>query len=407
MKKIIVIETSDIGCAYTKQAINQMGFEELFLCDLKNYQGDTLKQINQTSYINTPTNCADELLKILEDNNIEAKSLAGVITFLDSRLEVASDLALKLNVPGHEKNIFQLKDKSNVMQLVPEHSPLTINFDINDFDYSDLYKFSDLVDSFIIKPRKMAGGIGVLISDTLPKTDELLNHCKSTPIPNFLSPTKWVIQEFIKGDLVSVEGYIFGDDFRALGISSRTKIKNTECMSQFPIDDQLPLHIVEKAHQACKDLLLRSEVKHSYFHIELIFNDEDCFLIDGNVGRLGGGGIGELLALSYDLDPSQVYQHVIELTLFNINHSPYERVSRLSTSICYGIKDISFVEKINGLDSLPGFHTQILDVQQKIPAMGSDNWSWLGIATGVAPEIVDALKAVQIQTQQGEVSPCF
>ncbi len=42
MKKILIIESSDIGAAYTAQAVESLGFEPVSLVNLKTYSADPL-----------------------------------------------------------------------------------------------------------------------------------------------------------------------------------------------------------------------------------------------------------------------------------------------------------------------------------------------------------------------------
>jgi hypothetical protein len=76
-----------------------------------------------------------------------------------------------------------------------------------------------------------------------------------------------------------------------------------------------------------------------------------------------------------------------------------------AVSAAYGLSRAAFVEAVASAEFR--FHTLILDGQQQIPALGQNNWSWLGIATGPEEEFFARLDRIQIQTDSGVLSPCY
>ncbi len=57
------------------------------------------------------------------------------------------------------------------------------------------------------------------------------------------------------------------------------------------------------------------------------------------------------------------------------------------------------------LDSSPKkdvFVTQILDFGNTVPAMGKDNWSWIGIVSGSPVAVKQYLESIQMATSQGK-----
>ena len=123
-KTLLILETSDIGCKYTAEAARKLGFSPVFLADLRNYQADTLEQLRRETVLDVPTTDAQHLYKHLQHRGMTG--IAAVVTFLDSRLRVATELARLLNVSGHDPVCEKLKDKIWVQGLVPEYSPRTL-----------------------------------------------------------------------------------------------------------------------------------------------------------------------------------------------------------------------------------------------------------------------------------------
>lgn len=268
MKKIILIETSDIGARYTGKAVRELGFEPLFLCQLSNYQGDTLAQLKEFLHIDIATQDAQKLFSMIQTCGI--RQIAGVITFLDSRLEIATELAELLGTAGHEPAILPLKDKAEVYSLIPEFTPPTILVSASDLDFKGICAFIEENEKCILKPRKTAGAVGVLTLTEAPNLQELTKHFQTTAIPEFLCPDQWILQKFVKGDLYSLEGFVTDTKTTCLGITGRRKVGHTESVASFPEDQNLPAFIVNEAQQACKELLRRAGIKNSYFHIEFL-----------------------------------------------------------------------------------------------------------------------------------------
>ncbi len=96
-KKIIVVETSDIGARYSGNSIRNLGFEPVFLVEIKNYQSDTLKQIQEFDYFDINTTSVSEMLCFI---CAQVWMIEAVTTFLDSRLHLVVELAQALKVRG-------------------------------------------------------------------------------------------------------------------------------------------------------------------------------------------------------------------------------------------------------------------------------------------------------------------
>ncbi|MGZ3772558.1 MAG: ATP-grasp domain-containing protein [Pseudobdellovibrionaceae bacterium] len=226
MKKIIVIETSDIGAKYTVKAAEHLGYETLFLANLGNYQADTKKELLESQYIDCDTTSADSLYQTLKQNNIQ--DIAGVITFLDSRLVVASELAKKLGVNGINESVIGLKDKGHVQNLIPQFSPPTITFKLTQFPYEEIKQLFQKFEKIIIKPTLTAGALGVEIIESPNELNGIANKLANSNLPDFLNNNTWVAQAYLDGPLYSIEGYVKNGELNILGISDRFKVGKTE-----------------------------------------------------------------------------------------------------------------------------------------------------------------------------------
>lgn len=238
MKKIIVIETSDIGALYTARAAQLLGYEALFLTNLNNYQSDTRNQLLECQYIDCDTTSAESLLQTLKNHKVD--EIAGVITFLDSRLTIATELAQKLEVKGLDRSILELKDKAYVQKLIPHFSPPTVIFSLNEFPYTEIEQLMARFKKIIIKPTLTAGALGVHILDCVEDLKEIKTRLSFANLPEFLNNGTWVAQAYLDGPLYSIEGYVRNGSVNILGISDRLKIGKTESQISFPVDYKLP-----------------------------------------------------------------------------------------------------------------------------------------------------------------------
>ena len=401
MKTIVIIESSDIGADYSAQAVIRLGFHPLFVCDMKNYQADTKKQILKYDFIDTPTSDAQVLTDVLKVK--DGLSYQGVITFLDSRLEVAINLAQRLQCPGIDESIHLLKNKGAVAQLIPEYSPRTQTIRFSDLTEETLLNLlKSMSKGLIIKPAKTAGAIGLCIIKNREDIPTALSNLSNVIIPEFLDPTAWIAQEIIEGELVSVEGYAHNGEVTILGHCGRRKIGSTESIMLFPYGEKIHASAQKTCKEAVHILITRSGFKNGYFHTEFIIDGPKAFMIDSNVGRLGGGSIGQQLALAFEVNPIDVYTHVIELSLFGLN-KPFTAtlIPKKSTlGYMYGVETDTFLKQLT-LPVLKSMHTQILDEEQIIPAMGFNNWAWLGIIAGETQDVIRDFSQISIETGEG------
>ncbi len=186
----------------------------------------------------------------------------------------------------------------------------------------------------IFKPRCTAGGIGVCIVNAEQSVEIYSQHIQNLQIPNHLQPDEWMVQAYISGELVSLEGFVRNGEAQILGCTGRRKILNTESWAGFPYEHRLAVTTKNQAYEKVFDLIKASEIQNAFFHIELMVNQNEAFVIDANLGRLGGGGIGEILSSAYNASPVDIFTEVLKITLFPEkeigefwNHQPQMSIS--------------------------------------------------------------------------------
>jgi hypothetical protein len=401
-ESIILIETSDVGANDSAQAVLALGYEPIFLCDLTHYQADPLAQIKKHKHFNVNTENLEGLEFFVRRNNLE-KNLVAVASFQDGRLDTAAKLAAKLNVLGLDPVVSKLKDKAFTFKLVPEYIPISISFKMDQVPVEEIIELLDIYQVLIAKPTHGAGGVGVLKLKTHDDVHRLPSYITKMNEDKNLDSGRWIVQAFASGPMFSLEGYVINGRTEFLGFTDRRKINATETGARFPIDHRLSNSVKNNAKRAVDILVNRSGFKNGYFHIEFIECEDSCHMIDPNIGRIGGGPIAQLLALSYGISPIEVFKHVLNVGLFRTNEiNPYQvdRQRKQTESILYGLQSGGIIKDITLPDLGSCLHTRILGQGANVSAVGIDDWSWIGIMSGYAGEVESAVNKIKITTAE-------
>lgn len=406
-QKLVVIETSDIGARYTAEAAKSLGFEPVFLCRLANYQADTLSQIREYEHYDVATGSAEDLAAFVRAQNWD---VFGVTTLLDSRLEVAIECSQILGVRGLDPAAAKLKDKSYSQAVAPHLFPETIEFSRDRIPTAQLRELLKSHGSIIVKPRFTAGAIGLLRITSESELICVREHLVNTEIADFLRPDLWLAQACIDGDLVSVEGFVHAGAVRILGISGRQKINKTETVITFPTRAENVVSCGNSIRRTCLEFMSKTGFQNGFFHVEMLVGANGPSIIDPNVGRPGGGGLGEQLALAFDISPVELYSEVLNISL-QLGHSVSPRLEQepncQTASVMYGLGNSGYVKDVRATRALQSMHTLIWGDEQIVAPQGENNWSWVGIMTGIVPQVYDDVRSLTIQTERGSENAVY
>ena len=406
-KRICVfVESSCVGAGHAAEAARRLGYEPYFLTDPGFSQGDTKAQLQRYPHRRCQTASAQALVEAVR----EIGPVEAVTSFSDTCLMNASQAARTLGVRGLDDAVEKLKDKWEVYQLIPEHSPPTIAFTAPDVPIEALQEMISRHRRVMVKGRRNSGGQGAVVLDAADRVRDLAAVLKTTPIPAHLGPDLFMAQAFIEGRLVSLEGYVSEGRAHFLGFSGRHKIGMSESRILFPWDDKLPGPARERAYQALHAIVARSGLRRGYFHVEFMISGDRAYVIDANIGRVGGGGLGQQIALAHDLSPEEVHAHALALSIGEPAPAPaaYRDGPRRKTiSIMYGMPVEAEYLSLKLPPNVPGYHTTILDAPQRVPAMGTDNYAWIAIASGEDGPLQRWLDEVVITASEGTFAPVY
>lgn len=324
MRTIIFYETSAIGTRAAGHAARSLGYEPCFVCDFRQLQADTLKQVKEFNHIDMPT------------DNVETVGAA-----LAGRSEIRAVCNLSWRFAKEAIDLAQL-------------------FDV--------------------------AGPDLALRD--------------------FNPTR-VTDSFVQGERMSLEGYVREGAIFPLGITNWRTFGLTDTMAAFPEDHRLRPGGYRTVVGSVRDALKRQGIRSAYFHAKFLNDGNNEIMGNLEVGAIGDAGVGELLALSYEIDPVKVYSHFIATTLSLHCDNPYLVRARHASSIAYGLPMTATLLEIADLKGLSGFHTQVSNLGQRLPAMGENNRSWVGIATGYSQSLTTELRRLRLRTDRGDFAPCY
>ncbi len=405
MKYLAFIETSDIGVQYCSEAAKRLGFTPIFLINLSQYQGDTKTQILSHSYIDIDTS---DRVKVHAALKTLGSQLGAVTSLLDNYIGMAIEMAEAFDCLGLDSALLHLKDKEAIANLVPEFSPSTIPFSLNDDPENTLLDFfKNCPNGMVLKLCRGTGALAMEIVHSKSELIEALQRLKKEQVPAHMAPDSWIAQELIIGQLASCEGYVSEGRVHVIGFTGRKKVHNTESQAIFPCNHELSQESKVMAIEAIKAIVSRGLIKRGYFHTEFIFLDKDCRLIDANFGRVGGGSIGEMLALSFGIDTDIVYQHFLEICLYGKSTvDPYQNKEPIiSKCLLYGSPMEQFLEKLELPVPLRSKHMRFRSDGTMVPAMGSNNWAWIGVLTGTSPTVENEFEQIRLHGSAGVTKP--
>jgi hypothetical protein len=321
---------------------------------------------------------------------------------------MAVTLSQELRCLGLDPALLNLKDKKAVAALVSECSPKTMRFSPRSVDESELKKFLAHCDAGIV--LKLCNGTGAFGTEMVRSLSDLapaLDRISHQNVPEHMNPDEWVAQEFVDGELASCEGYVSEGKVSIIGFTGRRKVRNTESQALFPYDEKLSNAARSVATDAVKILVQRAKFRQGYFHTEFIFNGERCFLIDANFGRFGGGSLGEMLALSFGVDTVDVYEHLLQISFRGTSQfDPYRKPAPVpSKGLFYGAPTDLTLEKLLLPNDLKSQHYRLISDGAHVPAMGSNNWAWIGILTGTSPKVDEEFEQIRVMSNLGVMKP--
>jgi hypothetical protein len=408
MKRLYVLESSVIGPGYLREAALRLELALTFLTGVSNQEGDALRQLVNGRFLQVDTLDIDALERLVRAD-ADDQPIAGVVTFLDSRLEICAELCRRLDVRGIDPALCVIKSKTVVNELIPEYVPRSIGFHASDPPRDALRELlRSSRHGVIVKPALAAGGKGfrvVLDQAELEDVPSLVEW----QLPAALRPEELVVQERLVGELVSLEGFVAGGELRFIGATGRRKLGNTESVFLFPYDDRISPTALGRAREAVASLVARSGFANGFFHSEVIVDGDDARLIDANFGRPGGANLVEVFSAALGVDPAEFYALVLSVDLYGRDPGiiDWSVPPAASLGVAYGLPQRGRLFEVRGTGELASRHTLAQNLGAEVAAMGDSNWAWVGLLAGPRAPVLADLERLELRTDRGLVAPAW
>lgn len=410
MEKVLyILESSIIGAADLAQAAKEFDWKPIFLLNISNQEGEALCQIVKNTYIVCDTLDENDVISIIQRLSRKYKPI-GIITLLDSRLSIVSNVAKKLNLPGIDSEVSKLTNKNYVYSLIPKSTPQTMALYKTQVDVVAINNFiNECKNAIFCKPNIAAGAKGAFFANTVEKILAEIAHYQSS-LPKHIDTSCYLLQEYLSGQLVSFEGYVINKRIEFITVTGRLKIGNTETVDLIPFHKQLDQSIILYCQQIIKELVELSGFQLGFFHAEFIVNRNQAKLIDANMGRLGGGNITQVIADCFNINPLDYYKNYLQIAILKkelIDPLLWKKPKFYSFGISYGVKSSCRLLDIMVPDSLVNSHILAVNRGNEIEQIGKNNWSILATIYGHESSLLDEVNKINIITDKGNFSPVY
>ncbi len=410
MQYILIVGINKISVKYISDAIRHAGHDLILSIDKSALCGDALQAISDVQCIPlfSDHNALSDYLNAHPD---VTQNIHSITTFFDELFPMVNKIAEEFNFRGPPSVFAELASKYAVGKIVPEHVPEEVQISFSEEKFVLPWLKVRENNTIILKP---AIGSGALATSTLHiEADQDPTHAIKSAIlasgAKSCETLPWIIQAYCSGTLVSMEGFVQGGKTIYLGMSRRERVRFTEVANHFPNDCGIEPIVHAKIQAAIHDLVLRSGFDNGFFHCEFIATYTTAYLIDANMGRLGGATIVEQVALAYGFPPSSVLQHAALLPLGLAESIPaYDQTAQINNTLSYwyGLAEESV---IRGWDvpAISSIHTPIASPGSRIQPVGVSDYSWVGMLTGYTDIVQQEINLIRVKTDHGDRVPVF
>lgn len=409
MKKMLILGIGCVSLKYLAQALQPYGYRPVVLARLAQFSEQIQSHFEDLEVHDVDIGSSAAVLAYLHDHRVAFSDVVAITSLFDEQFPLVETLAAEFDwaSPGHV--VARLSQKNSVLSLIPEYSPPSVCFTSENLHCLDLSPLEAWGEKLVIKPALSSGGLGL---GHLTGREQLHQHLTEHLAQSGLgAETEWILQQEVSGRLLSYEGYVDAGWVRRLGISSRSRIGFTEVASRYPADDSLSQAIIARGWDCIESLIRRGDYQYGYFHCEFIQTDTSVYLVDANIGRIGGATVLEQVALAHHICPHQLLAHVLLLPLLRsrcpLSPCANARLEPLKTlGIWYGLPVAGNLEQLR-LAPVRGQHTQFAAEGSQVPGVGESDYAWVGMLSGLEEEVLLDIHGITLQTDKGVFQPAF
>jgi hypothetical protein len=402
-RRMIVVGIGSVGAKYLPLAVRSVGLEPLVIADPDRYVGQSREALLECTCLSADITVAESVAMALRSRDDLLDGSTLVTSPFDEVFPVIDLISADLGLIAPDPVLARLADKAFVASLIPEYSPVTVRVDPAELPECPQSRFSG--QQVVLKPSLCTGGLGVRLFQRNALTQEAIAEAITMSGVPRAGIQPWLLQQFVDGDLVSLEGYFQQGELQIIGFSRRVRFGLTEVINTFPADDALSAKAQAKAKTAVGVLARRSGFVNGYLHCEFLVSDGEVFLIDANMGRLSGGAIVEQIALANGLRAEDILAHALLLPFYPQSPAPaYKPAASLPTAIAYhyGLRDGGVVRSVSVPSDSECLHTRYVPDGQRVPPVGTSDYAWIGMIAGFRADCDSVIDRIAIWTDDGK-----
>jgi hypothetical protein len=409
MKKLLITGIGCVPLKYLVQALEPFGYQPVLLARRGAFSEQIQAYLDNVEIHEVDTASLSQVTNYIRSHPAAFNGIVAVTTLFDEQFALVEALAKEFTWAFPGPVLAWLSHKHRVLSLIPEYSPPSLSFNIRELRSMNLRKVDEWGARLILKPACSSGGLGLrhLRNHGTLKAD-LAAHLQQS---GYGPDTEWVLQQEMSGRLLSFEGFVDTGWVRRLGISSRSRIGFTEVASKYPADDHLSQAIIARGWDCVEALVGRAYYQFGYFHCEFIQTATSVYLVDANLGRIGGATVLEQMALAHSIDPRQLLAHVLLLPVLRgrcpLSLCASARLAPQATlGIWYGLPEPGCLEHVH-LPEIRGQHTQFAVEGSQVPRVGASDYAWVGLFCGLEEQVLADIGRITVRTDKGTFQPAF
>jgi hypothetical protein len=409
MKKLLITGIGCVALKYLVQALEPFGYQPVLLARRGAFSEQIQSYLDGIEIHEIDTASISQVIDYIRVHPLAFNGITAVTSLFEEQFTLVEALAKAFDWAGPGPVLAWLSHKHSVLSLIPEYSPPSLGFNAHELRSVNLRQVDNWGPRLVLKPACSSGGLGLKhlpVSGTL-KAD-LAAHLQHS---GYGAGTEWILQQDMSGRLLSFEGFVEAGWVRRLGISSRSRIGSTEVASKYPADDHLSQAIIARGWDCVEALVGRAHYQFGYFHCEFIQTATSVYLIDANIGRIGGATVLEQVALAHSIDPRQLLAHVLLLPLLRascpLSLCASARLAPHRTlGIWYGLPEAGTLERVH-LPKVRGQHTQFAVEGSQTPKVGASDYAWVGLLCGQEEDVLSDIHSITVRTDKGTFKPAF
>ncbi len=409
MKKILITGVGCVALKYLMQALEPFGYQPVLLARRGAFSEQIQPYLNDLEIHEVDTTSIPQVIDYIRVHPIAFSGIVAVTSLFDEQFTLVEALAKAFEWASPGPVLAWLSHKQSVLSLIPEFSPPSLSFKSQELRSVNLRQVDNWGPRLVLKPVCSSGGLGL---QHLPTSGTLRADLAARLQHSGYDPdTEWILQQEMSGRLLSFEGFVEAGWVRRLGISSRSRIGFTEVASKYPADDHLSQAIIARGWDCVEALVSRAHYQFGYFHCEFIQTATSVYLVDANIGRIGGATVLEQVALAHSINPRQLLAHVLLLPVLRANCplslcATARLAPQTTLGIWYGLAQASTLERLH-LNEIRGQHTQFAVEGRHVPKVGTSDYGWVGLLCGVEEEVLADIHCITVQTDKGIFEPTF